>query len=305
LIAALIFAPWAIRDWAAFGSPLPGQAVSNALSLNGRDIFAWSDPPTIQRYLAAGLPRLLELRLIGFAHNLFNVLLLLGMPISVIGLAALPWFGRGRALRPLVVFSVLTFTITTLLFPVSTTWGTFLHAAGAIHVLMIVCCMVALDTLIVAVGSRRAWTRPVAWLAPTLTVFGAVLFSLATLPSFGAGSRDTQSHYTALATALRDTGAPFDARHPVITNFPIWLAETLGVPALALPDEPPASVASLAAAFPGTSLVVVDGRDEGRYPAAFDGDDPGSACFRELRLAMSGADASFLAETRVFRVICP
>jgi len=27
--------------------PAAGQAVSNALSLNGRDIFAWSDPPTI------------------------------------------------------------------------------------------------------------------------------------------------------------------------------------------------------------------------------------------------------------------
>ena len=100
LIAVAVFVPWAIRDWVTFGSPLPGQAASNALSLNGRDIFAWSDPPTIQRYLAAGLPRLLELRLIGFAHNLFNVLVLLGMPISVIGLAALPWFGRGHAIRP-------------------------------------------------------------------------------------------------------------------------------------------------------------------------------------------------------------
>ena len=305
LIAVAVFVPWAIRDWVTFGSPLPGQAASNALSLNGRDIFAWSDPPTIQRYLAAGLPRLLELRLIGFAHNLFNVLVLLGMPISVIGLAALPWFGRGHAIRPLVVFSALTFTITTLVFPVSTTWGTFLHAAGAIHVLLIVTCLLALDWLIAAVGVRRSWTRPVAWLAPVLTVFGAVLFSLVALPAFGAGSRDTQSHYAALAVALRDTGAPFDAQHPVITNFPIWLAETLRVPSLALPDEPAASVASLAAAFRGTSLVVVDGEDEGRYPAAFDSGEPGAACFRELPLDMTGASASLLADTRVFRLVCP
>lgn len=305
LIAVAVFVPWAIRDWVTFGSPLPGQAASNALSLNGRDIFAWSDPPTIQRYLAAGLPRLLELRLIGFAHNLFNVLVLLGMPISVIGLAALPWFGRGHAIRPLVVFSALTFTITTLVFPVSTTWGTFLHAAGAIHVLLIVTCLLALDWLIAAVGVRRSWTRPVAWLAPVLTVFGAVLFSLVALPAFGAGSRDTQSHYAALAVALRDTGAPFDAQHPVITNFPIWLAETLRVPSLALPDEPAASVASLAAAFRGTSLVVVDGEDEGRYPTAFDSGEPGAACFRELPLDMTGASASLLADTRVFRLVCP
>ncbi|TMC62284.1 MAG: hypothetical protein E6J17_07000 [Chloroflexi bacterium] len=251
------------------------------------------------------MPRLLELRLIGFAHNLFNVLVLLGMPISVIGLAALPWFGRGHAIRPLVVFSALTFTITTLVFPVSTTWGTFLHAAGAIHVLLIVTCLLALDWLIAAVGVRRSWTRPVAWLAPVLTVFGAVLFSLVALPAFGAGSRDTQSHYAALAVALRDTGAPLDAQHPVITNFPIWLAETLRVPSLALPDEPAASVASLAAAFRGTSLVVVDGEDEGRYPTAFDSGEPGAACFRELPLDMTGASASLLADTRVFRLVCP
>jgi hypothetical protein len=305
LIAIAVFVPWAIRDWVTFGSPLPGQAASNALSLNGRDIFAWSDPPTIQRYLAAGLPRLLELRLVGFAHNLFNVLVLLGMPISVIGLAALPWFGRGRALRPLVVFSALTFAITTLVFPVSTTWGTFLHAAGAIHVLLIVTCLLALDWLIAAVGVRRSWTRPVAWLAPVLTVFGAVLFSLVALPAFGAGSRDTQSHYAALAVALRDTGVPFDAQHPVISNFPIWVAETLGVPSLALPDEPASSVASLAAAFRGTSLVVVDGRDEGRYPAAFDSGEPGTTCFRELPLDTTGASASLVADTRVFRLVCP
>ena len=58
LVAILFYAPWAIRDWIAFGNPLPGQALSNALSLDGSDIFAWQDPPTLSRYLAAGLPTL-------------------------------------------------------------------------------------------------------------------------------------------------------------------------------------------------------------------------------------------------------
>ena len=45
------------RDWLVFGNPLPGQAAANALSVTGFDIFAWSDPPTLARYLAVGLGR--------------------------------------------------------------------------------------------------------------------------------------------------------------------------------------------------------------------------------------------------------
>lgn len=306
VIAALVFAPWAIRDWLTFGSPLPGQAALNALSLSGRDIFAWSDPPTVGRYLAAGWARLLELRLVGFSHNVLNVLLLLGMPISAIGLLALPRFAGGPSLRPLLVFSLLTFAITTLVFPVSTTWGTFLHAAGPVHVLLIVSCLLALDVLIEAIGRRRGWTRPVAWLGAALTVFSGLLFSLAVLPSFGAGSRDTQSHYAALPAALRAAGASYAPDEPIISNFPIWIAETLRVPSLALPDEPPESVVDLAGAFPGTKLVIVDGADEGRYPAAIDEGEPGTECFEEVALERAAATTgALLADTRVFRLVCP
>ena len=131
-IALLVFLPWMIRDWLVFGSPLPGQAVANAFSVTGFDIFAWNDPPTLSRYLAVGPARLVQMRVDGFSHNLLTVLLLPGLPISIIGLArsALagsrsPRSGRSR------VFSLLTFLVTTLFFPVATTWGTFLHASGS------------------------------------------------------------------------------------------------------------------------------------------------------------------------------
>ena len=178
-VALVIFGPWAIRDWAVFGNPLPGQALTNALSVTGFDIFAWQDPPTVARYLAIGPARLLELRVEGIWHNLANVLLAPGFPVSLIGLVALPWTGRARSLRPLVAFTIVAFLVTSLVFPVATTWGTFLHAAGAIHVLLIVSALLALDALIVRAGAWRGWTRPVAWLAPTLTIASAILFSVA------------------------------------------------------------------------------------------------------------------------------
>src|SRR6185503_17696718 len=88
-IALLVFAPWMIRDWLTFGSPLPGQAVANAFSVTGLDIFAWNDPPTLSRYLAVGPARLAEMRVEGLSHNLFTVLLITGFPVSFIGLVSL------------------------------------------------------------------------------------------------------------------------------------------------------------------------------------------------------------------------
>ena len=90
VVSIVVFAPWAFRNWVEFGSPFPGQAITNALSLDGRDIFAWQEHPTLARYLEAGLPRLLELRWIGTAHNVVSVLLYLGLPLSVVGLIGLP-----------------------------------------------------------------------------------------------------------------------------------------------------------------------------------------------------------------------
>ena len=304
VVAIVVFAPWAIRDWLVFGSPFPGQAVTNAFSLEGRDIFAWSDPPTLASYLAAGPVRLIELRITGLLHNLFNVLLFLGLPLAPIGLAALPWQARGSAIRPLLVFSIITFFVTSLLFPVSTTWGTFLHAAGAVHVLIIVSALLALDGLIVRIGRFRGWTRPVAWLGPALGVAGALLFTIVAVPTFGTGSRAVEEEYAALQRRLAEVGRPFRPDEPVISNFPIWVAETAGVPTLALPDEPPESVLDLARTFPGTRLVVVEGTEHRHWPADVDAGAPGAECFREIDLGPAPRGDDPLAETRVFEVVC-
>ena len=307
VVAALVFAPWAARDWAVFGSPLPGQAAANAFSVTGFDIFAWNDPPTLSRYLAVGPARLIEMRVEGVTHNLFSVLLLTGLPISLLGLAALPWQGRGRTVRPLVIVGILTFLFTSLVFPVATTWGTFLHASGPVQVLLVISAMLALDAGIARLGARLGWTRPVAWLGPALGIFGSLLFSAALLPTFGAGSRGTAEQYDELGRRLAAAGHPLDASTgPVITDFPIWLSETAKVDALALPDEPPADVLDLASAFPGTRLVVVMGSDHGRWPAVLDGSDAAASCFREIDLGPGPSDrADPLEDARAFEIVCP
>ncbi len=305
VVAVAVFGPWALRDWAVFGNPLPGQALSNALSVTGFDIFAWKDPPSLSRYLAVGPARLLEMRVQGLGHNLGNVLLVPGMPVSLVGLIALPWQARDRALRPLVLLSAVTFLVTSLLFPVATTWGTFLHAAAPVHVLLIVSALGALDAGIAALGRRLGWTRPVAWLGALLGVFGSALFSVALLPSFGSGARATETQYQALAEGMAAIGAPLDGSAPVIHDFPIWLAETQRVPALALPDEAPADVLDLASRF-GARWLIVSSADRGLWPAILDGPDPDARCFQEVRLPVPAdrAKADAIADTRVFRITC-
>jgi hypothetical protein len=339
IVALLVFAPWAIRDWIAFGSPFPGQALTNALSLDGRDIFAWQERPTLTRYLEAGVGTLLELRWLGFVHNVQSVLLLLGVPVSAIGLLGLAGVARpprpvqrsevaanpsevgtapssvGRApssvdpLRPLLLFSVLTFLAATLLFPVSTTWGTFLHAAGAIQVLLVISALLVLDRLIAWVGARRAWTRPVAWLGPTFAIAGCLLFSAVLLPADGRAARDAALRYEALASTLTGPdGMLAGEPGPVITDFPIWFAETTGTESLALPNESAQDVLILAQALGGTVVVVEsNGLDDHRWPGVIDSGAMGASCFEELPLdPPDGQDAAPATDvTRAFRVVCP
>jgi hypothetical protein len=305
-IALLIFTPWAIRDWQVFGNPLPGQALANALSVTGFDIFAWQDPPTLSRYLAVGPARLLEMRAEGFGHNLFSVLLVPGAPVSLVGLVALPLIVRLRSLRGVVAVGTITFLVTSLVFPVATTWGTFLHAAGPIHVLLVISALVGLDRLIAAIGRRRAWTNPVAWLGPALTISGAVLFTAVLLPSFGSQSRATEARYRALGAQMAVAGMPLGSNGPVITDFPIWLAAAADVDALALPAESPASVTDLARTFRARTLVIT-GDDHGGWPGVLGTGAPSSSCFVPIDIGVPAdpGDAEALKGTRVYRIVCP
>ena len=306
VVALALFAPWMVRNLDAFGSVLPSQTVANAFSVTGFDIFAWKDPPTLSRYLAVGPQRLLEMRLEGVGHNLMNVLVFLGIPISLIGLIALPWQARGAALRPVLIVSLLTFLVTSLAFPVATTWGTYLHAAGPAHVLLVISALAGLDALIVWVGERRGWTRPVAWLGPALGVFASAVFSLVILPTFGGGSEASARTYRVLAEQMAAIGEPFSPDEPVIHDFPIWLAETERIPALALPAEPPAAVLDLASSFPGTRFVILGKEEHEEWPAVLESGAPGAECFEpvELPTPADPRDAEAIAGARVYRLVC-
>jgi hypothetical protein len=308
-ISFAVFAPWAVRDWLVFGNPLPGQALANALSVTGFDIFAWQDPPTVGRYLAVGPARLAEMRLDGLYHNLVNVLLALGLPLSVVGLAALPWQARDRSLRPILLLACATFAVTSLFFPVATTWGTFLHAAAPVHVLLIVAAAGALDAGLARLAGRLRWTRQVAWLGAVAAVGASMLFPVALLPASAKEAVLTARTYTVIARELGDVGVPLgngDGAAPLITNFPIWAAEALRTRALALPDESPTAIVDLANHF-GAHWLVLVGNDHGRWPHVLSEQVQDADCFQLTALPPLGdpADRAAVKDVTIYKIACP
>ena len=308
VVAVLVLAPWIVRDWLAFGTPLPGQTIANALFVHGFDVSAYQNQPSLASYLAQGPAALVGAHVVGIAHDLFAVLIIPSFPVGFVGLLALPWLWRHPALRPLALSAVLIFMVTSLVFPVATLSGTYLHAAGATLVLLTVCCVAALDRFVVLVGRLRHWTRPVAWLGPAFAIAAIAPLCFVTVHSIASQADDTRRRYELLPAAMARAGLPLDGSSPVISDNPIWLAEATRVPALALPEESPDSVLTLARHF-GARLLIVGSDPSREWPGILDRGGTAAKCFQPVTLTdNSGARPAKdpdLATFHVFRIVCP
>jgi hypothetical protein len=297
-IGALVALPWWLRNLAVFGSPMPGQVADNILLVRNEQIFSYADRPTLEAFLAQGVPELLARVAVAASHDLVNVLLIPIGPIAVIGLASIVvglWrLGRPGAhdvgdpvtrgsLAALFLAGALTYSATSVLFPVATLWGTFEHAAGALVVGLIVAAALGADAAVARVREWRAWPRSNAWLAPAALLFVSLPLAVAQITAAGTQATARQAQIDALAHLLPAAlaAAGVDENAPLIGDRPIWLSEALGRPVIVLPDEPPADVYRLAADFGARAVVVAEAR--GMHPAAFRAAGiPAAECFAEL-----------------------
>jgi hypothetical protein len=154
-----------------------------------------------------------------------------------------------------------------------------------------------------------SWERSVTWVGAVGSVAVSLMFSAVLLPGYGQSSRDTARQFEELGARMAAIGRPLDATAgPVISNFPIWMAETQRVSALALPNESPEDVLDLAAypAFQGTHLLVLVGGGGSHWPADLDSGQPGSDCFTPLDLGpFTGQGVDPLDDTTVYDIRCP
>jgi hypothetical protein len=183
-----------------------------------------------------------------------------------------------------------------------------MHAAGSAIVLLIIGCVVALDAFIAWIGKLRHWTRPVAWLGPAFAIAAVAPLCMVTVTTISNQADDARTRYEGLPAAMARAGFPLDGSHPVITDSPIWLAETTGIPTLALPEEPPAAVLALAHQFGAQLLILRDGTER-EWPEILATGGNASKCFKELPLTDNSgkkpATGTPLSVIHVFRIACP
>jgi hypothetical protein len=287
--AAACYAPWAVRQWLVFGSPMPSQTAANAFSVSPLDIFGWSNPPpTLATYLAGGPAALLDQRVTALWHNVVDVAIIPALPWSVLGLVGAAMLWRVRPLRLLIATAVAILAVDTLVFPVATLFGTFLH--GSVPVLALLAIGAAHVILRVArAASRHAAGEMAVAVVAVVTTVGLVLATSFGSAAYAAWADTVSVRYQALARGLAAANL---ADATVIATHPSWAWRISGHPSVVLPAEGAASILSLARAY-GATVVAVDGLD-GPWPDAA----TATACLVPIDLP---ADASPLA---AFRVAC-
>ena len=302
-VAALVALPWWLRNLVDFGTPLPSQVTDNLLLTRNEQIFAFTAHPTLAGFTGQGLPAFAANIGAGLWHDLVDVILVPGAAFAVLGVLTLAagWRYRsalaGSPLSALVVLGLTTFAATSLLFPVATLWGTFEHAAGPLLVALAILAALGGDAIVARLRAWRSWPRSNAWLAPAALL--ALTIPLAGLQvTFAANQADArQRQLAAVSTDVPPLlGAAASTTQPLITDHPVWLADALGRPAVALPDEPPSSVLRLALEFDAPAVVILDAR--GLYPSALRSAEA-AQCFMEMTPQVAIAEAP---ETTIFLI---
>lgn len=262
-LAALVALPWWARNLAVFGTPLPGQVTDNVFLTRNEQIFAYTDQPTLESFLAQG--PLTVLGNIGSAvwHNAVDVLVVNAGPVAVVGLITVAAALMGRTRLPkhgpltmLLLSGAITFVATSVLFPVATLWGTFEHAAGPLHVGLIVAAVVGMDAFVARVRAWRSWPRSNSWLAPAALALATLpITSLALVGAAHAAVGDAERIHGFTGVLPTDPGT-------IVTDRPVWLSRELGRAALALPDESLGSIEQLVEDFDAVAVIVTEPRGD-------------------------------------------
>ena len=257
----LVVAPWLVRNYLAFGTPLPGSVLNQARLTDYIDSFNYWQHPTLETWLAQGWPAILA----GWAQALLNSAQVFLRSTILWGLLALPglWLLRREwAFWPAFVYGFLLFFGLALAFPVSTMHGTFYHSLGALMPFLALAAMFAVHRGIRYVFRRQrlGWFTFAAVTGGLLVLTG-VQVSLS-LQAVTERHQDEAEQFQEIAAWLEHHVAPGDV---LMTSQPYTLLYTSGHPSIVLPgNEPPSSAMEAAQRYGARYLVIT--QTFGQYP---------------------------------------
>jgi hypothetical protein len=284
----LVMGAWLVRNWQAFGSPLPGAGTRTAFLTAYDDMFAFDGSLTLQDYLSWGWSSILGSKWDALLLNLQRVwiecLLVVLPPFAALGL----WHSRkNRLLWPFFLYAPLLFLAMTFAFTFPGMRGGLYHSSAAWLPFLFAATGPGLEVALRwAAGRFRGWHLRTAWpVFSTAIVAMAVLMTLFGLWRSGALSGDWNERgqqYAQIGGWLEQEGA----REAIVMvgDAPAFTWFT-GHPALAVPNDPLDTILAVADQYGACYLVL-----NGTRPRTTDALYAGKAGDPRLVLRLDGGE---------------
>ena len=258
---ALVATPWLIRNYLAFGTPLPSSLVSQAWLTDYLDNFNFWSHTTWQTWLAQSWQTLLNQRLQALLAN-GQVLWSSTRPWIVLALPGMWLLRREWSFFPPIVYGLVLFFGLTLIFPVLSTSGALYHSLGAVMPFLALAAVYAVQRAIQPLDRYPKMASALAVLAFVALLALSANQIVQALPTVAERNRAEKEQFQAVAAWLAQNANPGDV---IMTVQPYLLNYASHHPTIALPgNEPPDAAWEAAQRYRARYLVITE--PFGQYP---------------------------------------
>jgi len=282
----LVMAPWFYRNWVVIGAVLPGAGLQTLFLRDYDELFSYSLPLTLERYLDWGLGPILASRLWAARLNLMTFVgpnnLIFLTPFTLIGLWRLR---REPLMRPALLYGVLLYAAMTLAFTFPGVRGGLLHSSVALLPFFFAAAPMGLEAAVRWVARRRRGWH----VQQAMRVFTAGFVVLAAVLSLALTVRTMQGEHWSGGSGevYRQIGAWLSAQGleeaVVMVNNPPGFALRTGHPAIVVPDGDVDTLLAVADRY-GATVLVLDANRPGPLAGLYAGTEAHPRLIQQVEL---------------------
>jgi hypothetical protein len=282
----LVMAPWFYRNWVVIGAVLPGAGLQTLFLRDYDELFSYSLPLTLERYLDWGLGPILASKLWAARLNLMTFVgpnnLIFLTPFTLIGLWRLR---REPLMRPALLYGVLLYAAMTLAFTFPGVRGGLLHSSVALLPFFFAAAPMGLEAAVRWVARRRRGWH----VQQAMRVFTAGFVVLAAVLSLALTVRTMQGEHWSGGSGevYRQIGAWLSAQGleeaVVMVNNPPGFALRTGHPAIVVPDGDVDTLLAVADRY-GATVLVLDANRPGPLAGLYAGTEAHPRLIQQVEL---------------------